>query len=146
MDSDMLVLGDVHELAKLVDGTHEVYVAKHQQRFEWPSLMVFDNALCTKLTPEFIDEETSMPHKLDWAQSIGDIPPEWNFCVGYDEMAPAKLVHFTQGVPHFPEVRGCDYAADWQEEHKAMNSSCSWIELMGNSVHAESVLKRLGVM
>lgn len=146
MDSDMLVLGDVHELAKLVDGTHEVYVAKHQQRFEWPSLMVFDNALCTNLTPEFIDEETSMPHKLDWAQSIGDIPPEWNFCVGYDEMAPAKLVHFTQGVPHFPEVRGCDYAEAWQEEYKAMNSSCSWIELMGKSVHAESVLKRLGVM
>ena len=146
MDSDMLVLGDVHELAKLVDGEHEVYVAKHQERFEWPSLMVFDNALCQTLTPAYVDEETSMPQKLDWAKSIGTIPKEWNFCVGYEEWRTAKLIHYTQGVPHFPEVRGCDYAEAWQEEYKAMNSSCSWIELMGKSVHAESVLKRLGVM
>ena len=146
MDSDMLVLGDVHELAKLVDGEHEVYVAKHQERFEWPSLMVFDNALCTHLTPEYIDEETSMPQKLDWAKSIGTIPEEWNFCVGYEEMRPAKLIHYTQGVTHFPEVRGCDYADEWHAEFKAMNASCSWIELMGKSVHAEAVLKRLGVM
>jgi hypothetical protein len=146
MDSDMLVLGDVHELGKLVDGNHEVYVAKHQQRFEWPSLMVFDNALCQKLTPEYIDDENTKPSTFEWAENVGDIPQEWNFCVGYEEKAPAKLVHFTQGVPHFAEVRGCDYAEEWQEEFKSMNASCSWIELMGKSVHAEGVLKKLGVM
>jgi len=146
MDSDMLVLGDVHELKQFVDGTSEVYVAKHQERFEWPSLMVFDNALCQTLTPAYVDEETSMPQKLDWAKSIGTIPPEWNFCVGYEEMRPTKLVHYTQGVPHFSEVRGCDYADEWHEEYRSMNASCSWIELMGKSVHAEPVLKKLGVV
>jgi len=147
LDADMLVMGDIHELSSLVTGEHAVYVAQHQQRFEWPSMMLFDNAKCEALTPEWIDDEANAPQKLAWAESIGAIPPEWNVCVGYDSYIPgAKLAHFTQGIPIFPEVRNCDYSGTWWDEHRNMTSSVSWLELMGKSVHAEPVLKALGVV
>lgn len=147
LDADMLVVGDIHELSQFVTGEHAVYVATHQKKFEWPSMMLFDNEKCQSLTPEFIDDETSAPQSLEWASSIGSIPPEWNVCVGYDNYREdAKLVHYTQGIPWFPECRNCDYASLWHAEHDAMNKSVSWLELMGKSVHAEHVLKRLGVM
>lgn len=147
LDADMVVMADVNDLAGLVTGEHSVYVAQHQKKFEWPSMMLFDNEKCTKLTPEYIDDEANQPQKLEWAESIGDIPPEWNFCVGYDEYVPdAKLAHFTQGIPKFPECRGCDYAGHWWSEYDSMISSVSWIELMGKSVHAEPVMRRLGVV
>jgi len=50
LDADMVVEGDIHELASHMDGKHSVYVAKHQQRFEWPSMMVFNNEKCQRLT------------------------------------------------------------------------------------------------
>jgi len=147
LDADMVLEGDIHELAAFNDGEHSVYVAKHQKRFEWPSMMVFNNEKCTNLTPEYIDDESHSPSSFDWADSVGEIPPEWNFCVGYDEYAPgAKLIHYTQGIPHFAECRGCDYAGAWWSAYNGMTANCSWLELMGNSVHAEPVLKRLGVM
>jgi hypothetical protein len=140
-------MGDVHELNALVTGEHAVYVAQHQQRFEWPSMMLFDNAKCEALTPEWIDDEANAPQKLAWAESIGAIPPEWNVCVGYDSYVPkAKLAHFTQGIPIFPEVRNCDYSGTWWDEYRNMISTVSWLELMGKSVHAEPVLKALGVV
>ena len=148
LDADMIVTGDIHELAGHIDGEHAVYVAQHQQRFEWPSMMLFDNDKCEKLTPEYINDETTKPQSLSWAGSIGNLPPEWNFCVGYDEYTEAtpKLIHFTQGVPFFAECRYADYAGYWWAEYNSMVSSCSWLELMGQSVHAEPVLKRLGVV
>jgi hypothetical protein len=138
MDADILVLGDVYDLAKQ-GGKHPVTVQKGLQRFEWPSVMVFNNERCQELTPEYINNPNSEPQALGWAGSIGSLPAEWNHCVGYDKPAPAKLVHYTAGIPCWPETDGCEYSKEWHEELKDATSTVSWDELMGNSVHADMV-------
>jgi lipopolysaccharide biosynthesis glycosyltransferase len=144
LDPDMLMLGDVVELFDLMDGEHSVYVVKGKERFEWPSLMLFNNEQCKELTPAYIDDANHMPQDLSWAESVGELPREWNFCVGYDEAKELpKLVHYTAGIPHFAETRACDYSAEWWDEYESMKGNCSWLELMGDSVHAEMVLNGL---
>lgn len=143
MDADMLCMGDVHELREYVTGEHSVYVVKNDEKFEWASMMVFDNEKCQALTPEWIDDEANKPQTFDWAESVGELPTEWNHCVGYDpERADAKLAHFTMGIPHFEEMRGCEYSQQWWDEYHSMIRGCSWLELMGKSIHAKKILPR----
>lgn len=142
LDADMLVLGDIQELQSFVNGQHSVYVRKSDNQFEWPSLMVFDNAKCQKLTTEYIEDQTSNPQSFEWAESVGDLPEEWNFCVGYEKTDEIpKLVHYTAGIPDFSETKHLDYAGEWLAEKESMTSNCSWLELMGDSVHADLVLQ-----
>lgn len=149
MDADMVVTGDVAELFAAADGMAPVSVMQQQPRFEWPSLMVFNAAMCRRLTPEWIDDAANDPASLEWAHTIGTLPPEWNHCVGLaspigDVGRPPKLLHFTEGVPCWPETTGTDSNAEsiWQAELRAMNSTVSWRELMGSSVHARRTLPR----
>lgn len=138
-DADMLVTADISELFNLKDES-AVQVMKGQKRFEWPSLMLFDCAKCSNLTPDYIDNPESIPQKLDWASSVGDLPAEWNHCVGYTPK-PAqtpKLIHYTKGLPCWPETKECDYSDLWWKELEHCNSTVSYQELMGNSVHAQS--------
>lgn len=144
LDADMLVLGDVVDLFGLADSRHDVMVVRDQQMFEWPSLMLFNNERCRVLTPDFVDDVGNGLFDWRWAESIGDLPREWNHCVGYAKPCEAKLVHFTQGIPCLPETAGCEYAGEWMAELMACNSTVSWGELMGNSVHAEHVARRVG--
>lgn len=144
MDADMLCLGDVAELAAICEKQSDaVCVVKNPRlRFEWPSLMVFKNALCKRLTLELI--ETGSPQDLGWADSVGTIPSEWNHLVGYDEpRADAKVVHFTQGLPCFKETAGCEYETEWRAEAAQSMGTVSWTEIMGKSVHARPVMERL---
>lgn len=144
MDADMLCLADVYELEELCrDQSKSVFVSKNKLRFEWPSLMYFNNANCMGLTLEMI--EKGNPQALEWAVGgVGDLPPEWNHLVGYDEPRPdAKVVHFTQGVPCFRETAGCEYEKEWQDEVKRCNGTVSWTDIMGGSVHAKPVIERL---
>lgn len=143
MDADMVCLTDINELFEIAKQSDDsVHVVKHAMRFEWPSLMVFNNTKCKNLTLEHI--ETESPARLDWAESVGELPSEYNHLVGYD--APnqeAKIVHFTQGIPCWPETDSCEFAEEWQAEKQAALNTCTWKDLMGKSVHAEPVLKRL---
>ena len=66
MDADIVVTGDVAELAAQADGMHAVQVMHDQPRFEWPSVMVFNNALCRELTPEFVNEPKNRLLDLEW--------------------------------------------------------------------------------
>lgn len=143
LDADMLVLDDIQKLFDLADEKYAVMVVKNPRlRFEWPSLMLFNNAKCKKLTPEWIDGQ-SMPQGFEWADEVGSLPPVWNHCVGYDQPRhDAKLVHFTQGIPCFDEVRGCEYWDQWNRELAKCNSTVSWSDIMGRSVHAKPVLER----
>lgn len=145
LDSDMLVLGDIVELFDYYDPALAVSVVKVEKRFEWASVMLFNcgheaNAV---LTPEYIDDEKKCktPHLIDWCEEseVGELPSVWNHCVFYDEPGPAFLVHFTAGVPLFPETRGCEYSEEWMDEAQKANSAISWQELMGNSVHVGRV-------
>lgn len=143
MDADMVCLTDINELieqAKQSDAA--VMVVKNPMRFEWTSLMVFNNAKCKDLTLDVI--ENGAPHELKWAGEVGELAPEYNHLVGYDEPRDdAKIVHYTQGVPCWHETEDCEYAEEWHDEKAAALMTCTWKGLMGNSVHAEPVLKRL---
>ena len=143
LDSDMLCLGDISELFSY-EFDEPVAVVKNKERFEWPSLMMFNNELCQNLTKEYVENPDSKPMSFEWAESVGELPSEWNHCVGYDEPRPdAKLVHYTSGTPGFKERRSCEYAKEWHAEREAMNSQVSWLEIHGMSVHRDKVIEEL---
>lgn len=139
LDADMLCLADIHELEKEIDMSNCVSVVKGPQRFEWPSMMVFNcgHFYNRKLTPELI--EKGQPHLLTWADDrIGELSKEWNHIVPYHGVNPnAKIVHFTQGIPCWPETRNCEFSPQWQKEAFETMSSVTFKELMGTSVHVQ---------
>ena len=136
LDADMLCLGDIAELFEHAnDEKHSIYVVKNKQKFEWPSLMLFNNNQCWKLTPEMVNEAENIFSLEQWAD-VGELPPEWNVCVGYDNPgSDTKLVHYTQGIPVWEETADCEFAEEWHNERKSMMATCSFEELMGKSVH-----------
>lgn len=141
LDADMLVDADIAELFKLADPNCGVSVVKKDVRFEWPSLMLFNCDKCKRLTPELV--ETQTPQALgQWSDGdIGSLPLEWNYCVGYDhdDIKP-KLIHYTAGIPIWPETAKCKFADRYMHYAKQMFSSVSYTELMGTSVHHSKVL------
>lgn len=160
LDADEVVLGDIKELfdlagyqdnplpSKAPKDPPAVFVAKNPvHQFEWASVILFNcwHVANRCLTPEYVNRTKQGLHKIGWLDvaDIGDIPLEWNHLVGYDEPKPAKLVHFTQGIPFFDETRGCEYSDEWWEEYDEMIDCRSWHELMGKSVHATPVIRRL---
>jgi lipopolysaccharide biosynthesis glycosyltransferase len=138
LDSDVLVRGDLAELLAypLMEPKTPVFVVKGQKKFEWASVMVFNNPLCQMLVPKYLDNPLINPLAFPWAHTIGELPSEWNHLVGYAEPNQnVKLVHFTQGIPIWKETKDCEYAAEWHQAAKQSMSSVSFDALMGHSVH-----------
>jgi len=143
IDGDTLCLGDVATMPwNDPEALHVVphgFVEKNGHQvsvhFERPSVMLFDCEQCKGLTPEYI--ETGKPQTLEWAPSIGHLDPEWNYLVGYNKGGNAKLVHFTMGIPCFPETAQDEYAAEWMEACNRAMSTVEWADIMGQSVHAQ---------
>lgn len=143
MDPDMIVTGDVCQLMDDYGCDASVHVVKDQPRFEWASMMVFCNARCRKLTPEYVDDENNVLMDFEWSNNTSSIDKAWNYCVGYEEKPEkAHLYHYTQGIPCWPETAGVE-PDPWVNTFKEANSSVSWAELMGPSIHAEPVMERL---
>jgi len=148
MDPDMLVTADIARL-KVNDEANVAMVAHTDHQYENTSMMVFNNKRCRALTPDYIVHDE--PQTLEWAGTPQWLHQGWNFLVGYDdELYQTEthrtipwLIHYTQGIPEYKECRDCDYADLWFAEKEAMLHSVSWIEIMGRSVHAGPVLKRL---
>jgi lipopolysaccharide biosynthesis glycosyltransferase len=142
LDVDIVLNGDISELFSIAEHDYcpAVYVSKNQHRFEWASVMLFNCAHedNKKLTPEFIETAQGL-HGINWTDSIGDLPREWNHLVGYDAPKEAKLVHYTQGIPAFDETETSEYSSLWRKWATLMNSSRPWDELMGQSVHSVEV-------
>ncbi len=142
MDCDMVVLDDVARLWALRDERYAVMVVKHDHRpretvkflgepqtayakKNWSSVMLFNNARCTALTPDYVNTASGLElHQFKWLagdELIGELPDRWNHLVGYSAPRPdAALVHFTLGGPYFPEFRDCEYAEAWRAERDAM--------------------------
>jgi len=146
MDPDMIVTGDICELLDGIDSTKgAVHVVKDQPQFEWPSMMVFSNMRCKTLMPEYVNNPENNLFDLEsWSnQGVGELPAEWNYCVGYKEQhehskpAEANLYHFTMGLPFWEEVWSCPEDIYWDQAFRKALSSCSYMELMGNSVHEQ---------
>lgn len=144
LDADIFLRADINDLFSLANGKHAVMVSKNKLKFEWASVMLFncghpDNEI---LTPEYIEDAHKL-HGIEWTQNVGDLPSEWNCLIGYD--APSKdtkLVHYTQGVPAWPETDNSPFANEWKEDARVSVHADSWDSIMGNSVHAKPVLER----
>lgn len=142
MDNDMLVLDDLAKLWALRDERYAVQVVKHmhvpnedikfldqpQTKYEkknWSSVILFNNARCKVLTPEFINTATGlMLHQFKWLADdglIGELPHRWNHLVDYDPPNPdVSLVHYTLGGPFYHEFMQCEYAAEWFAERERL--------------------------
>lgn len=142
MDCDMLVREDIAHLWALRDERYAVMVVKHehvpretqkflgmpQSKYEkknWSSVMLFNNARCTALSPDYVSSASGLElHQFKWLSSddaIGALPRRWNHLVGYDPAtADAALVHYTLGGPYFPEYAHCEYADEWRAERALM--------------------------
>lgn len=137
MDSDMLVQDDIYKLLALADDRYAVMVVKNKVRFEWASLMLFNNAKCKVLTPEFVTNSKAL-HGIGWCpeEEIGELPPEWNHLENVDEPKDKiSLIHYTQGVPYWEKTANTPNAASWHNEAGFACSMPEWEDLMGNSVH-----------
>ena len=144
MDCDMLCRADIAELAGFAERSPEkaVLLCKHDYtpgptrkflnqaqtvypRKNWSSVMLFNNARCAALTPDYVNTATGLDlQRFNWLDDalIGELPLEWNWLVGeYARNPNARVVHFTIGGPYFDEYRDCDYAEEWFEEHRRMN-------------------------
>ncbi len=141
-DCDMLMVDDIAKLWAFRDDRYAVMVVKHehvpretekflgmpQSKYEkknWSSVMLFNNARCTALTPEYVNTASGLAlHQFKWLgddEVIGALPSRWNHLVGYD--APRKdaaLVHFTLGGPYFTDYANCEYAGAWRAERDRM--------------------------
>jgi hypothetical protein len=141
LDCDMLVQTDIYDVLDNCPPGNAVYVCQHdyipkdvpkatgvQQAYprkNWSSFMVFRNALCLTLSPDYVN--TASPadlHRLVWAdERIGALPLDWNWLVSeYPEKANARNLHFTLGTPCFPAYRESDHADLWFAEYEAMNT------------------------
>ncbi len=146
LDSDMLCLGDICELFRMVEKEKDpkaVYVVKGPARFEWAALMMFNCAhpANRELTPTAIEQAKNL-HTIGWLDDhlIGEFPREWAHTVLYDEpRKDAKLVHYTAGIPIFPETSGCEYTQEYAAEIQQTTSIAIWQTLMGKSVHLAKV-------
>lgn len=143
LDIDMILLDDITKLFSVADEEKAVLVSKNEKKFEWASAILFNcgHEANKILKPEYIEQANGL-HQIKWLDEnlIGDIPPEWNHLVGYDQpRTDAKLIHFTQGVPVFKETAGCEYSGEWNDIMKFSVSAQKWDTLMGNSVHAVDV-------
>ena len=135
MDCDMLARADIAELWALRDDRYAVmcikhdYVPKVEQKFlgqvqtkyekkNWSSVMLFNNAKCRSLTPDYVNTASGLQlHQFKWLDGdeyVGELPVVWNYLVNeYEHRPDAKLVHFTDGGPYFDEYRNNDYAVEW---------------------------------
>ena len=142
MDCDMLALEDIYKLWALRDDRHAVMVVKHdyvpkeetkflnavQTKYakkNWSSVMLFNNAKCGTLTPEYVNSASGLElHQFKWLESddlIGAIPSRWNYLVGCDQSADGvAVVHYTIGGPYFSEYADCEFSAEWFKARDAL--------------------------
>jgi hypothetical protein len=140
----MVVTGDIAELVNdTSDMASSVRVNKELPAFEQPSMMLFNNYNCQKLTPEYVQSGANKMFDMAWADhGIGSFDPAWNVLCGYGEKRmDGKLYHLTRGLPIWKETTGENGTPQdkiWLKEAKIAVSSVSHAELMGGSVHTLS--------
>jgi hypothetical protein len=142
MDCDMLVQEDIARLWALRDERYAVMCVKHDHqpketvkflgetqtaynKKNWSSVMLFNNAKCRALTPEYVNTASGLQlHQFKWLGDdalIGELPRQWNHLVGYYTEDPgAANVHFTLGGPYFEGYGDCEFAEAWRREKAAM--------------------------
>lgn len=143
MDNDIVYLDDIAKLWALRDDKYSVMCVKHdhnptedtkflgekQTRYEkknWSSVILFNNAKCTALTPDYVNSATGLQlHQFKWLEGdhlIGEIPASWNYLADYTKgVETPQAVHYTDGGPWYPETENAEYAAKWFEAYRSAN-------------------------
>ena len=158
MDSDFFCRADIAEVFDLAENDAEfaraegcppyaVWTVPKKERFEQGAFLLFDcgHSDSQKLTPEYVETAGGLL-VLKWTDKIGHLPPEWHHLVLYDEPNPAaKMVHFTAGIPAFPETHGCEFTVEYTMALRSAFALGHWSEIMGPSVHVEKVMQFRGL-
>lgn len=141
-DCDMLMRTDIATLWDLRDDRYAAMCVKHdytpkietkflgqtQTKYEkknWSSVMLFNCAKCTALTPDYVNSATGLElHQFKWLDDdrlIGEIPRRWNHLAGYDPFEnDVSIVHYTIGGPFYDEFKDCSYSTEWFAEREEM--------------------------
>lgn len=138
-DGDMICKADIAELFACADDSKAVMVVKHDYktkfprkylgsknedypRKNWSSVILWNcnHEKNKQLTPEYIRNATPQHlHRFEWLddEDIGDLKMCWNWLALEQPYNPsAKLIHYTVGIPAFPEYADLDHSDEWHEE------------------------------
>ena len=147
MDNDIILQDDIAKLWALRDEKYAVMCVKHdhapseKKKFmgapqtpyakkNWSSVILFNNAKCKALTPEFVNTASGLElHQFKWLGDdnlIGGLPLSWNYLAAYNDTheAPVEkpsLIHYTIGGPFYPEFKDTEYAREWFAEYAGAN-------------------------
>ncbi|MDB9716713.1 glycosyltransferase [Methylophilaceae bacterium] len=148
IDNDMIVEKDVAELSLLMNGDYTIKCTKHNQIVDidvkflgekqtaynmknWSSVMIFNNAKCKVLTPEYVNSAPGLDlHQFKWVKDIhkeiGSIPLEWNYLadvnsVGQELVNKPSLIHYTNGGPFYKATSNCEYSKNWLKVYNRIN-------------------------
>lgn len=145
LDCDVIMLADVAELEfigmsmRLLQD-HAVKVVKHDyqprgdtkflgqgqtryMRKNWSSVMLFNCNACGDLRAEYVNEAPGLDlHQFAWLKDerIGSLDKAWNHLVNEENQCDwqqAKLLHYSQGTPCFPDYNHGQEAGLWQAEY-----------------------------
>ena len=142
LDADMFLVSDIYEMTQYFNDEHAISVVRSIAQFEQSSVMLFNNAHFKnrQLTPDFIQNTDGNLHGLCWLEEgdIGEMDGKWNQLVGYQECrGTSGNIHFTMGVPAFPETSTSEFGQIWTDcAKRAIGVTQTWGEIMGPSVHA----------
>ena len=143
MDNDIICRADLRDLWNLRDDRYAVMCVKHDhqpegemkflrekqttyQKKNWSSVMMFNNAKCRTLTPDYVHTATGLQlHQFKWLESdneIGELPASWNYLADYTKgVDRPAAIHYTEGGPYYPDYQDTEYANEWFEEFRAAN-------------------------
>jgi len=145
LDADMFLVSDICEMRQYFNDDHAISVVRSIAQFEQSSVMLFNNAHPKNktLTPDFIQNTEGNMHGLCWLEDhdIGEMDGKWNQLVGYQEcQGVTGNLHFTMGVPAFPETSTSEFGQIWTDcAKRAIGVTKSWGEIMGPSVHSVQI-------
>jgi lipopolysaccharide biosynthesis glycosyltransferase len=138
-DSDIIVQDNISKLFERARNDKAVMCVKHDydpstdfkmdgqiqtkySRKNWSSVMLFncDHPSNGKLTVEMVNTVPGRDlHGFCWLSDdeIGDLPPQWNYLVGYSKLSNGvrpSLIHFTDGLPDVAGYEDQEYADHWR--------------------------------
>lgn len=138
-DGDFLFLGDIAELVAMADPRFAALVVKRDHRpaagskmdgvaqqpyfrKNWSSFVLWNcgHPANQRLTTSVVNTAPGQwLHAFSWLDDdqIGDLPPDWNWLSGIDEIRPGiKAMHFTLGSPDMPGHEDSPGAEQWRAE------------------------------
>jgi hypothetical protein len=141
LDCDMLCRMDIAILFSYAyqDTSKAVWVAPHDYipkaatkmdgkvqaaypRKNWSSAMLFNNARCRMLTPQYVNRVAPhVLHRFSWVEDenlIGGMQLECNWLVGeYQDNPQAAILHYTNGGPWFRNIPIDAHGEQWVKEY-----------------------------